>query len=373
MMADRIKKGLEQFDIMEYQDLPTYAAIRNSIKDDEGFGADRQGKRALVLCSYTKTYQKQNWKRLSTYFPKADPEGGDIEMVRVSDIVTSRLVSHTIYQALRDAGICLVDWTNWGANLFFELGIRMACSDSGTINIIEDRCGLLEWQRNNPDKEPGEFLKASGIEGLIDIQADEFDEEMKERFENIQCQCVELLKFFKPILYKTDRNRDYYENMWKAYWAEQHIDKAASASPAAGSKDLATHYTYRYLNDAIDWRTEPVSVPVYRELLESVRKMRDNEDAGRSALLYKNNDNLKRSVNEGIRGRLLAAWYYLENEYGRDLDAIRDAEEATLIDDYKEICISLAELAGLPGSSEEDKRVAEEALNLLGKLEEIGS
>ena len=53
------------------------------------------------------------------------------------DMASPRLVGQALYEGIRWARTCLVDWTGWRGNVFFEFGVRMACSDIGPGRVIE--------------------------------------------------------------------------------------------------------------------------------------------------------------------------------------------------------------------------------------------
>jgi hypothetical protein len=45
---------------------------------------------------------------------------------RVSDYPSPLLVADRLYELIRFSGLCLVDWSEWRPNVFFEMGVRLA-------------------------------------------------------------------------------------------------------------------------------------------------------------------------------------------------------------------------------------------------------
>jgi hypothetical protein len=116
----------------KYLDLPAYDAVRCPIPETAaGLQAARDS--VLVLCSFQPEYS-ENWRALSdsalAYYAPKQP-------VRMLDLGSPRLVGQALYEYIRWAGTCIVDWTAWRPNVFFELGVRLACSNVGPICVID--------------------------------------------------------------------------------------------------------------------------------------------------------------------------------------------------------------------------------------------
>src|ERR1039458_9676786 len=59
-------------------------------------------------------------------------------VVRILDITSPRLVGQALYEQIRWAETCIVDWTYWRANVFFELGVRLACFEIGPVCLLDE-------------------------------------------------------------------------------------------------------------------------------------------------------------------------------------------------------------------------------------------
>jgi hypothetical protein len=116
-----------------YLDLPGYDAVRCPLPESAaGLQAARES--VLVLCPFQPEYS-ENWRALSDsllgYYAPRQP-------VRMLDLGSPRLVGQALFEYIRWAGTCVVDWTLWRPNVFFELGVRLACSNVGPICVIDE-------------------------------------------------------------------------------------------------------------------------------------------------------------------------------------------------------------------------------------------
>src|SRR5439155_23000813 len=87
----------------------------------------------LVLCSFHKKY-RAHWGKLSDGLARHYPTK---RTLRMRDIASPRLVGQALYEHIRWTTTCVVDWTHWRANVFFELGVRLACSKINPECLLE--------------------------------------------------------------------------------------------------------------------------------------------------------------------------------------------------------------------------------------------
>jgi hypothetical protein len=106
-----------------YLDLPAYDAVRCPAPE---LPLDQQRAReaVLVLCSFHEEYAP-HWHKLLSALARHYPTK---RTVRMRDLVSPRLVGQALYEHIRWTTTCVVDWTHWRPNVFFELGVRLACS-----------------------------------------------------------------------------------------------------------------------------------------------------------------------------------------------------------------------------------------------------
>ena len=120
MIFAAIKKGWQELKSQpQYLDLPAYDAVRCPFPttDAEGQRADR---RPLVLCPFGKGHEP-NWLHLANALAVRYPNR---KAARMLELASPRLVGQALYEGIRWARTCVVDWTGWRANVFFELGVR---------------------------------------------------------------------------------------------------------------------------------------------------------------------------------------------------------------------------------------------------------
>ena len=278
LAGTKIKEGFKELvEYPDYLDLPTYDAIRSNI-DIVGSGTRKVSEnQVLVLCPFNEEYQKGNWKlilkpNIETVIKKRT--GQSPEIVRTLDMRSPRLVSQTLYQAIRYTPMCIVDWSYWRPNVFFEFGVRVAVSEFDPIPII----------LNNYHKEVIEKEGYSQYKGLIQA--------------------------FDPIKYDYKYDSTPFEDVDQRY---------INMLPDNNSKDsfgfIPPGFTYKEITKWIDWRKELSTNKVYRDLELSADTISTNRDKGRSPILYSENENLREKADQNALELRLAAWFYIDNRY----------------------------------------------------------
>ena len=129
-----------------YLDLPAYQAVRMPRPRQ---WAEDDKKNLLILCSFGEEYSGFYASTL-----------GDIiygrtrnkTLLRMMDLTSPRLVGQALYEQIRWCSRCLVDWTGWRSNVFFELGVRLACSEHEPLCIIQSRD--VAGPRDEADRPP---------------------------------------------------------------------------------------------------------------------------------------------------------------------------------------------------------------------------
>ena len=136
-MAERITAGFDQLALRPlYKDLPVYDAIRELGPSEDARKAIGLDQEILVLCSYDDSHFA-SWKhirsRLQRALWKSDVQAKSV--VRLQDVQNPQLVSLSLYDRIRRCTGCVADWTNSSASTFFELGVRIAASQFGVVQI----------------------------------------------------------------------------------------------------------------------------------------------------------------------------------------------------------------------------------------------
>jgi hypothetical protein len=364
IIRDKIKQGLKQLkQLPQYLDLPAFDAVRNLPPDYRTPDPDN----VLVLCPYSKKYQDINWKQLESLLspwlskeeasdmPEGESDKEEPRIMRILDLMSPRLVSSTIYEAIRCKDLCLVDWTEWRPNVFFEFGVRLAVSGSKafTVCIIEDRHKDLIQEINKP-------ISDDHICWLARVDSKDLKEleVLKERYTHISAQCKHLLTLFDPLeynapLFAQDSTDDpvaqdpteiplegRYQFEGAVYDNMMHYYKCKKQDSVDSNEKFgrAPNLTYEVIEDYIDFKEEPVSVPVYIDLLRTAELFGVESNKSQTVVLYPKNKDLNSSVQFGITQRLLAAWYYIRKEHNEEEKIIKDE---TLFDTYRRIGVEL--------------------------------
>jgi len=138
--ADRIRYAINEglnvlhSDAQGYRDLPVFDIVRRPKRRTALLPA---GKREVfTLCSFDKDYEKA-WNKLELNLrDKQDQDGAQLALKRVIDYDSPLLVGERLYELIRHAGTCLIDWTGWSPNVFFEMGVRLAVNPTPPICVL---------------------------------------------------------------------------------------------------------------------------------------------------------------------------------------------------------------------------------------------
>jgi Caspase domain len=146
LLSKKIETGFSQYaSNPSYLDLPSYDAIRNlgnSLDSyapidfhqgplylgpfDEGLDAECFRPIEQELLVALEHIAKHRLGRNYTTEPT---------IRRLLDRSAAQLVARSLYEAIRRHNFCIVDWSGLRANVFFELGIRLAVREEGAVNI----------------------------------------------------------------------------------------------------------------------------------------------------------------------------------------------------------------------------------------------
>jgi len=268
----------------------------------------------LVLCPFLQSFE-ESFQFFKGELKQLTEQKANCR--RVIDDPSSWLNSQRLFGAIRHADDCLVDWTEWRHNVFFELGVRLAVHRRGAICMIADR-----------DHEPATAAHRESARLLK--------------------------KLFAPSPH------DELEAAWISYHAD-------------GPDPSARAETYRIVSSAV----EPENVfftPVHRLLLSSVRSTIGSEPGSvdPQELYAKTNDAVLLKYREAARDRLLAAWFYLENRYQpsqwRDED-LRDVERAKVATEYVAIGEGLVEYLKTQEFEQLRRDISRKQMTLSARLE----
>jgi hypothetical protein len=338
LIGEKIIAGFEQLRFMTtYLDLPVYDAIRSLPPEREQRIPKEYSEQVLMLCPFSQGYSDNNWKRhlkryLPIYLPKSD-DGTSPRILRTLDMKSPRLVSQSLYEAIRLTLMCIVDWTEWRPNVFFELGVRLAAVNTNPVCIIEETHKTLIEELANIEDWNERTAKARTWREANNAANDE-ESNTKEAIERLvysTYQCKRLLEMFDLIYYRaptqggiTEKDRERYRDI-----VSYHEQLIRGDDRLGHGKTVPPGFTYKIVGANIDVSMEVSAVQVHDELIRTADLLSDPQrsSTGRSPVLYPGNALLSEKASEGALERRLAAWYYIDNRLEHELDNNPDLHE----------------------------------------------
>jgi len=321
-----IANALTQLRVLpQYQDSPAHENVRRLGPSATYFGRIPAEQGILWLCPFAPGYMKNMGSKVQVAVKKMFGLGVPFE--RITDIVSPQLVSQRLYSSIRRRDLCVVDWTTWSANVFYELGVRLAVNRFSTVSIL---AGGMDTPQAG-----GEPLPAA-------------EREQRRR----------LVKLLAPIEYGPE-TEPLSEIKERHVQVIEHSSNPRSTPPAWG--DIPFDYTYRLIADL---STPFGRWPGVELLLQSqalIRLGTGGTTNFSSPVLYADgNPAIAADATSTATEMLLAAWFYLEERHGfknvqRDkLDEDSYREQLKVYLNLGERVIALLEKS----SSPEDRNLA---------------
>lgn len=287
-----IKRGWQELTAQPaYLDLPAYDAVRCPFPSTDAEGRSALD-RVLMLCSFGKEHE-DNWLRLSNAVLAHYPDG---EVARMLDMASPRLVGQALYEGIRWARTCVVDWTGWRANVFFEFGVRLACSDMDSVVLIEQSAH--------------EAAAAPGA--LVQLQR--------------------MAALWSPTRYQAVPDDPVADDEAIAAALGVH-DAIVRQQPAPVAATALPHdATFRTCRDHFDWKQEHITIAPHELLRFTIESPfgKDPQAGGRSPLLYSANAGYGRDLDHSVKERWIAAWCYLSQRHPKERWASDPALRAAL-------------------------------------------
>lgn len=137
LLADAIRSGLGNMDedASAYTDLPAFEVVR---RPQRRTAAPDGHTEVFVLCPFSESYTKEYWHKLQSVLEGIVVQKRTLRLRRVIDYASPLLVGERLYELTRSVILCLVDWTAWRPNVFFELGVRLAVQSVPPVCIMSD-------------------------------------------------------------------------------------------------------------------------------------------------------------------------------------------------------------------------------------------
>lgn len=342
-LTKAIGAGFEKMSVLPrgYLDLPSYDAVRNLGSESHHYRPFSPSEQVLILSSFGERYLKT---------PEAGPfvksaidtvcaEPGSHVAIRIGETPSPQLVSQRLHEAIRRCQLCIVDWTEWKANVFYEFGVRLA------TNKIEPLC----------------IFKS-------DWPASEENEDEKVKLEKRKRHAAALQALFDPVDYSEADFLGFEEKV------ERHRSSISQVTPDLRQRGLLSPgFTYRVVMDAIDIRREPGGVPVTRVLEGFVNEMIGQGPIQQGTLppLYSDHPRLWLQLQESALEHLLAAWYYLHRRARLDecLERNEFSSQDPRLEEFLDIGNRIIEVLDSLGGHEDLKAEVGEVLD---RFESIG-
>jgi hypothetical protein len=285
-IAAGVKKGWQELISQpNYLDLPAYDAVRCQYPTTD---ANKKSAvtRVLVLCSFGEDHE-ENWNHLAN----ALASRFGLDVARMLDVSSPRLVGQALYEGIRWARTCFVDWTNWRANVFFEFGVRLACSDVGPVNVIEQGAAAAVAAPDAPT------------------------------------QRGRLAALFEPTVYRAAEEDDGIDRALLVHDAILN-----QRPPALVASQLPHDATFRTCEDRFEWKLEHITIEPHELLRFTVEAPfgKDPQQPGRKPILFSANPEYFKEYDRSVKDRWIAAWCYLRQRYPKTRWEEEPAFRATL-------------------------------------------
>jgi hypothetical protein len=257
-----------------YLDLPAYHAVRAPRPKT---WAEDDARNLLVLCPFTEDYSELNWKKLRSII---QGRTHDMTPLRMRDLRSPRLVGQALYEQIRWSTRCLVDWSEWRPNVFFELGVRLACSEHDPLCVIQ-----RENVSTTPDPDGPQLSRLR--------------------------QHDLLRQLLHPVEYDRAQPRDALKDAIEWWLSPPRRSRRAPAPqvlPPAATFEVAQA---RFL-----WDQEKAMLALphteLREAAESIQGKDPQKDPER-LILFADNERFDAELRAAVRERWIAAWLYLRH------------------------------------------------------------
>lgn len=301
-MVDRLIKGLGQRDLpgCSYQDLPSFSLAR-SVPPDEterttrSFGGREND--ILALVPFSSDYDA-HWARLEEQLgfaavaalrreaddgdePDAEEPDAEVRILRTLDMLSPRLVSAQLYEAMRLVDFCLVDLTLTRPNVVFELGVRLAMNRLHPV-VVRDR-GTPHPHATQPWAQ------------------------------NAQAQCDQLGRLLNAVEYRLEGGpfADY-TAMVERHLALRKLVLHPLESPYGEPLDqVPSDGVYRHAWQHTLPDDETVTIPMHERLKAQGEELFVDERAGGRHSVYPAQHPLRRVADQAGTEYMVAAWLYL--------------------------------------------------------------
>ncbi len=322
VLGRTIARALGHFNSLPfYQDVPAYEALRRFDPAPK-----EEAQTILWLCSFDDRY-KPHAGYIQGGF--SEEYGNDLNdrnerkylLQRIIEIISPQLVTQRLYSAIRSTILCLVDWSFWSPNVFFEFGVRLAVSNFGPVCLLANHAPDL-----SSDKRLGVAANTSEIA------------------EDLLTQREKLKQLFRPLEYELDGNwQRLFQEVRARHTAMRDHElpgRSSNIPPTFGA--FSFDHTYKFVGEHLPLENEPGATSANTFLTsaaDSLIGVSSTTDPSLPVLYANVNRDLDKQARNSAKEMLVAAWYYLGNRYHDELQQPGD-----LLMSYQDLSYRLANL-----------------------------
>lgn len=334
-LVDRAREGLERLQNRgdHYSDLPCYDVVRRVATPCQN-PPIAYTEQTLLLCPFSSAYSETNWNVIrqdlqiaieevydeddSAESTRPGEERIEPRIVRSLDLTAPDLVSNNLFEAIRRSDFCVIDWTGWRSNVFFEFGVRLATNELDPVCIIPTiEESLVQALIRGKPPESSEALSP-------------FPPEHVERVRSFLTQCENLFALFPVVTYSpSGSSLDPFYAMVRKHLQFRH----ALTQSMRPDHLRRSGFTYHTVWDNIPRETESVATPIFQRLMQAGQHSAFDATEGQSPFVYPPNHELTREAEKAGREQLIAAWLYLHYRMGKP----KVVESEELLNAYRKL------------------------------------
>jgi hypothetical protein len=265
-----------------YQDLPAYDSLRELGPDLDSWQTIPSERLVLSICSF-RPENRERWRYLERRIKRALNIRGVVspQVRRLIDLGSSQLVSQSLYEHIRRVAGCMMDWSLFSPSTFMELGVRLAVSPWGAVQLIEQS-----------------FLPGGSCATCAIHHDDTKGPELQ--------QVAMMQALLGPRVYRQGDDVDTFADVAEDLLSRCPFDERMSV--------------YGWIHSVVQESIEPVSLsipPVYQSLCDRAQSLRsDATERDRrevTQVLFYASKVLKKDREAAALETRIAAWLYLEH------------------------------------------------------------
>jgi hypothetical protein len=326
-LVEAIKKGFSQLKRQpRYQDLPAYDALRELGPEADAFKTINWQESLLMLCSFRKEHN-DGWRYVRRKLEEALQSRGahSSRVQRLIDSGSPQLVAQALYENIRRAFACVMDWSHYSPSAFLELGVRLAVSPFGALQIIDER-----------------FLPGEKLAPRVRREDPALGPELQ--------QLDKIVKRFEPRSYRIGSEAPFNE----------FLAQLVQRNPF-DEEEPDYNRIYRLIQREIG-SVSPAMPRIYDVMLKAANALSDTKDTKQEPrILFSGNLDVKQDRERAALEYRISAWLYLEYRVGArskpNGDPLREVHQRLGTDVAK----ALYELG-----KEDDLPMAEKIMSVLG-------